>query len=168
VNSGSYPLAPSAFPLAPYAPATCPLPSCLRPSVAALSVKDDLPTESADALDHSFWDVVRQEVVEKAQWMRRRGFFGATVFPWNELEYSAGPVTKMKGLQSRFGLEKKGEPAHMASGLQKEREQGLPRPFLSGGCVSCYVLARLEFAPGSRLRGRSRQEDQSDQTREKP
>jgi hypothetical protein len=119
-------------------------------SVAALIVKKGLPTESADAFDASFWDVVRQEVVEKAQWIRRRVFIGATVFPWNEVEYSAGPGTKMKTLQSRFELDKEGEPAQTASGSQKERDQGLPRPFLPGGHVSCYVRPRLEFAPGSR------------------
>jgi fructose 1,6-bisphosphatase len=73
-------------------------------------VKNGILIEPADAFDQPSWDVVRQEVAENAQWIRRRGFFGAAMLPWNELEYSAGPVKKMKALQSHFRLEKEAEP----------------------------------------------------------
>jgi hypothetical protein len=42
------------------------------------------------------------------------------MLPWNELEYSAGPVKKMKALQSRFTLERDGEPVEGAAGSQKD------------------------------------------------
>jgi fructose 1,6-bisphosphate aldolase/phosphatase len=83
-------------------------------------VKNGILTEPADAFDQPFWDSVRQEVAQKAQWIRRQGFFGAAMLPWNELEYSAGPVKKMKALQSRFTLERDGEPVKRASDSEKD------------------------------------------------
>ncbi|MFP3870575.1 MAG: fructose 1,6-bisphosphatase [Syntrophobacteria bacterium] len=75
-------------------------------TAAAFSVKNGLLTEPADTFDQPFWDAVREEVAQKAQWIRRQGFFGAAMLPWQELEYSAGPVKKMNALQSRFRFEK--------------------------------------------------------------
>jgi len=89
-------------------------------TAAAFSVKNGILTEPADAFDQPFWDAVRHEVAQKAQWIRRQGFFGAAMLPWNELEYSAGPVKKMKALQSRFTLERDGEPMEGAAGSQKD------------------------------------------------
>lgn len=80
-------------------------------TAAAFSVKDGILTEPADAFDQPFWDSVRAEVAQKAQWIRRQGFFGAAMLPWHELEYAAGPVKKMEAMQRHFKFEKDGEQA---------------------------------------------------------
>lgn len=80
-------------------------------TATAFSVKDGILTEPADVFDQPFWDYVRNEVSQKARWIRRQGFFGAAMLPWQELEYAAGPVNKMDAMQSRFKLEKDGEQA---------------------------------------------------------
>jgi fructose 1,6-bisphosphate aldolase/phosphatase len=84
-------------------------------TAAAFSVKNGLLTEPADAFDQPFWDAVRNEVAQKAQWIRRQGFFGAAMLPWNELEYAAGPVKKMEALQGRYRFEKDGEQSESNS-----------------------------------------------------
>jgi fructose 1,6-bisphosphate aldolase/phosphatase len=80
-------------------------------TAAAFSIKNGLLTEAADAFDQPLWDAVRAEVAQKAQWIRRQGFFGAAMLPWQELEYAAGPVKKMESLQSRFRFEREEERA---------------------------------------------------------
>jgi fructose 1,6-bisphosphate aldolase/phosphatase len=87
-------------------------------TAAAFSVKDGILTEPADCFDQPFWDSIRAEVAQKAQWIRRQGFFGAAMLPWNELEYAAGPVKKMETMQSRFKLEKDGEQEESVRSLK--------------------------------------------------
>lgn len=84
----------------------------------AFSVKDGILTEPVDCFDQPFWDSIRVEVAQKAQWIRRQGFFGAAMLPWNELEYAAGPVKKMETMQSRFKIEKDGEQEESVRNLK--------------------------------------------------
>jgi fructose 1,6-bisphosphate aldolase/phosphatase len=58
-------------------------------------------TESVDAFDHPFWDHVRGEVSRKAIEIRKQGFFGNAMLPFNELEYG-GIVEKLGQLDDRF------------------------------------------------------------------
>jgi len=73
-----------------------PVVSCL-----AFCVHDGKLTSPADAFDHPYWDWVRDRVSEKAQEIRRQGFFGAAMLPYSELEYG-GIVEIMKKLEGQF------------------------------------------------------------------
>jgi fructose 1,6-bisphosphate aldolase/phosphatase len=77
-----------------------PIVSCL-----AFCVHDGKLTPPADAFDHPYWDWVRGRVSEKAQEIRRQGFFGAAMLPYSELEYG-GIVEIMKKLESKFKIRK--------------------------------------------------------------
>jgi fructose 1,6-bisphosphate aldolase/phosphatase len=78
-----------------------PVVSCL-----AFCVRDGKLTEPADIFDHPFWDYVRQKVSQKAEEIRRQGFFGAAMLPYSELEYG-GIVETLKKLEKRFILKKR-------------------------------------------------------------
>jgi len=77
-----------------------PVVSCL-----AFCVHEGKLTPPADAFDHPYWDWVRGRVSEKAQEIRRQGFFGAAMLPYSELEYG-GIVDIMKKLESKFIVRK--------------------------------------------------------------
>jgi len=77
-----------------------PVVSCL-----AFCVHDGKLTPPADAFDHPYWDWVRDRVSEKAQEIRRQGFFGAAMLPYSELEYG-GIVEIMKKLEGKFKVRK--------------------------------------------------------------
>ena len=77
-----------------------PVVSCL-----AFCVHEGKLTPPADAFDHPYWDWVRDRVSEKAQEIRRQGFFGAAMLPYSELEYG-GIVDIMKKLESKFIVRK--------------------------------------------------------------
>ena len=77
-----------------------PVVSCL-----AFCVHEGKLTPPADAFDHPYWDWVRDRVSEKAQEIRRQGFFGAAMLPYSELEYG-GIVEIMKKLESKFKVRK--------------------------------------------------------------
>ncbi|OGD28568.1 MAG: fructose 1,6-bisphosphatase [Candidatus Aminicenantes bacterium RBG_13_63_10] len=77
-----------------------PIVSCL-----AFCVHDGKLTNPADAFDHPYWDWVRDRVSEKAQEIRRQGFFGAAMLPYSELEYG-GIVEIMKKLEGQFKVRK--------------------------------------------------------------
>jgi len=78
-----------------------PIISCL-----ALSVKNGKLTEPVDVFDQPHWDYVRQKVAQKAEEIRRQGFFGAAMLPYSELEYG-GIVETLKKLEKRFVIRKK-------------------------------------------------------------
>jgi len=78
-----------------------PIVSCL-----AFSVKGGKLTEPADVFDQAHWDYVRQKVAQKAEEIRRQGFFGAAMLPYSELEYG-GIVETLKKLEKRFKIRKK-------------------------------------------------------------
>lgn len=77
-----------------------PVVSCL-----AFCVHNGRLTEPADAFDHPFWDYVRDRVSVKAVEIRRQGFSGAAMLPYNELEYG-GIVEKLRELDSKFKVKK--------------------------------------------------------------
>jgi fructose 1,6-bisphosphate aldolase/phosphatase len=64
-------------------------------------VKNGRLTEPVDLFDHPFWDTVRSRAAEKAMEIRRQGFSGAAMLPYNELEYG-GIVGILERLESRF------------------------------------------------------------------
>ncbi|MFQ5862235.1 MAG: fructose-1,6-bisphosphate aldolase/phosphatase [Candidatus Brocadiales bacterium] len=68
---------------------------------AAFCVHDGKLTEPADAFDHPFWDWARGNVSQKAQEIRRQGFSGPAMLPYEDLEYG-GIVEKMKKLDKKF------------------------------------------------------------------
>jgi fructose 1,6-bisphosphate aldolase/phosphatase len=78
-----------------------PVVSCL-----AFCVKEGKLTEPADVFDHPFWDHIRQKVSQKAEEIRRQGFFGAAMLPYSELEYG-GIVKTLQKLEKRFIIRKK-------------------------------------------------------------
>ena len=47
------------------------------------------------------WEAVRAKVVEKAQEMRRQGFYGPAMLPMEELEYT-GIAERLKALEREF------------------------------------------------------------------
>ncbi len=70
---------------------------------AAFSIKEGKLTEPADVFDHPFWDYVRAKISEKATEIRRQGFSGAAMLPYNELEYG-GIVDKLNKLEKKFKI----------------------------------------------------------------
>ncbi|MBI2780036.1 MAG: fructose 1,6-bisphosphatase [Gammaproteobacteria bacterium] len=70
-------------------------------SCAAFAEHNGKLTEAWDAFAHPFWNTVRNRVADKAQEMRRQGFFGAAMLPMSELEYT-GIMEKLKVLDTRF------------------------------------------------------------------
>lgn len=87
-----------------------PVVSCL-----AFCVREGRLTEPADAFDHAFWDYVRNTVSRKALEIRRQGFFGNAMLPYDELEYG-GIVEMVKELDRRFIVRNKGEKKKTAAG----------------------------------------------------
>ena len=77
-----------------------PVVSCL-----AFCVHKGKLTEPADAFDHPFWAHVRDRVSRKAGEMRRQGFSGCAMLPYQELEYG-GIVERMERLEGRFRIRK--------------------------------------------------------------
>jgi fructose 1,6-bisphosphate aldolase/phosphatase len=76
-------------------------------SCAGFCVHEGKFTEPVDVFAHPFWDTVRSHVSDKAMDMRRQGFFGASMVPMTELEYT-GIVEKLKVLDQQFSM--RGEP----------------------------------------------------------
>jgi fructose 1,6-bisphosphate aldolase/phosphatase len=69
----------------------------------ALCVHEGKFTEAADPFDHPFWRSVQDRIAEKALELRRQGFFGPAMLPYEELEYG-GIVERMKDLEKRFRI----------------------------------------------------------------
>jgi fructose 1,6-bisphosphate aldolase/phosphatase len=74
-------------------------------SCAAYCVHEGRLTNPVDAFDHPYWDHVRDRIAQKATEIRRQGFFGNAMLPYQELEYG-GIVEKMKRLEDRFVIRK--------------------------------------------------------------
>jgi fructose 1,6-bisphosphate aldolase/phosphatase len=73
-----------------------PVVSCL-----AFCVHNGKFTEPADAFDHPYWDWVRDNISQKANEIRKQGFFGNAMLSYSELEYG-GIVKKMERLDKKF------------------------------------------------------------------
>lgn len=67
----------------------------------AFCVRKGRFTEAVDAFDHPFWDHVRDNISRKAIEIRRQGFSGNAMLPYNELEYG-GIVQKLEEIDKRF------------------------------------------------------------------
>jgi len=78
-----------------------PVVSCL-----AFCVKDGKLTEPADAFDQPFWDYIRNKASQKAEEIRRQGFYGQAMLPFSELEYT-GITETLEELEKRFKIKKK-------------------------------------------------------------
>ncbi len=70
---------------------------------AAYCVHGGRLVDPEDAFAHPFWDTVRRHAAEKAIELRRQGFFGASMLPWTELEYT-GIAETLERLQGRFSV----------------------------------------------------------------
>jgi len=78
-----------------------PVISCL-----AFSLKNGKLTEPADCFDQPFWDYIREKAAQKAEEIRRQGFYGAAMLPYSELEYG-GIVKTLEKLEKRFIIRKR-------------------------------------------------------------
>jgi fructose 1,6-bisphosphate aldolase/phosphatase len=74
-------------------------------SCAAFCIRNGKLTEAVDAFDHPYWDWVRGQISQKAQEIRRQGFFGPAMLPFSELEYG-GIVEKLKRIDKKFKVKK--------------------------------------------------------------
>ncbi|MCD6450964.1 MAG: fructose 1,6-bisphosphatase [Acidobacteria bacterium] len=72
-------------------------------SALAFSLYRGKLTGPVDAFDHPFWDTVREEAARKSLEIRKQGFFGAAMLPYEDLEYG-GIVDRLKKLEDRFKL----------------------------------------------------------------
>jgi fructose 1,6-bisphosphate aldolase/phosphatase len=70
-------------------------------SAAAYCVHNGKLTEAADVFDQPFWDEIRSQVSRKAIEIRRQGFSGAAMLPYDELEYG-GIKEVMKKISKKF------------------------------------------------------------------
>ncbi len=73
------------------------------PMVAGLafSLKEGRFSEPVDLFADPVWDTVRAQAVEKAQAMRRQGFYGPAMLPMEELEYT-GIAERLRELEREF------------------------------------------------------------------
>lgn len=74
-------------------------------SCAAYSMQNGILTSPADVFDHPFWDHVRDNISAKAIEIRKQGFFGNAMLPYNELEYG-GIVDRLNKLEKKFEIKK--------------------------------------------------------------
>jgi fructose 1,6-bisphosphate aldolase/phosphatase len=72
-------------------------------SCAALCVHNGKFTEMVDVFDHPYWDYVRKKASQKAEEIRRQGFFGNAMVGKEELEYT-GLVQRLAKLNKKFKL----------------------------------------------------------------
>lgn len=74
-------------------------------SALAFSIKNGKLTEPADAFDQPYWDYVRNKIAQKAEEIRKQGFYGAAMLPMSELEYT-GVMDTLNKLEKRFVIRK--------------------------------------------------------------
>ena len=74
-------------------------------SCAAYCIRNGRLTPAIDPFDHPFWDHIRSCVTDKAMDIRRQGFFGNAMQPYENLSY-AGIDRILKALDERFVIEK--------------------------------------------------------------
>lgn len=75
-------------------------------SCTAFCVHNGKLTEPVDAFDQPFWDYIRNKTSQKAEEIRRQGFYGQAMLPYAELEYT-GITETLKKLEKRFNIRKK-------------------------------------------------------------
>ena len=74
-------------------------------SCAAHCVRDGRLTPVNDPFDHPFWDTIRSRISDKALDLRRQGFFGNAMQPFDTLS-AGGFVNILTQLDERFVIEK--------------------------------------------------------------
>ncbi len=70
-------------------------------SAAAYCVHNGKLTEAADCFDQPYWNFIRDQIAQKAQDIRRQGFFGPAMLGMGELEYT-DVANNLKNLEKRF------------------------------------------------------------------
>jgi fructose 1,6-bisphosphate aldolase/phosphatase len=70
-------------------------------SAAGYCVHEGKLTEAVDYFDQPFWDVVREKASLKAIEIRAQGFYGPSMAPMDELEYT-GVVENLKRIDESF------------------------------------------------------------------
>ena len=74
-------------------------------SCAAYCISNGRLTPAIDPFEHPFWDRIRSQATDKAMDIRRQGFFGNAMQPFDNLSYS-GIMHILKELDERFIIEK--------------------------------------------------------------
>ncbi len=74
-------------------------------SAAGYCVHEGKLTEAVDYFDQPFWDVIREKAAIKTLEMRSQGFYGPSMAPMDELEYT-GVMQNLKRLEARFKVRK--------------------------------------------------------------
>jgi len=77
-------------------------PPCV--SCAAFSMRRGRLTPAVDAFDHPFWDRVRDRTADKAAEIRRQGFFGNAMQPYEAFPVYGGIDAILRELDERFTL----------------------------------------------------------------
>lgn len=62
-------------------------------------------TEAVDCFDQPYWNYIRRQIAQKAQDIRRQGFFGPAMLPMDELQYTDIYPT-LKNLEKKFNIKK--------------------------------------------------------------
>jgi fructose 1,6-bisphosphate aldolase/phosphatase len=74
-------------------------------SAAGYCVHEGKLTEAVDYFDLPFWDVIREKASLKTLEMRSQGFYGPSMAPMDELEYT-GVMENLKRLDAKFSTRK--------------------------------------------------------------
>jgi fructose 1,6-bisphosphate aldolase/phosphatase len=74
-------------------------------SAAGYCVHEGKLTEAVDYFDQPFWDVIREKASLKTLEMRAQGFYGPSMAPMDELEYT-GVMENLKRLNAKFTIRK--------------------------------------------------------------
>jgi fructose 1,6-bisphosphate aldolase/phosphatase len=74
-------------------------------SAAGYCVHEGKLTEAVDYFDQPFWDVIREKASLKTLEMRAQGFYGPSMAPMDELEYT-GVMENLKRLDAKFTIKK--------------------------------------------------------------
>jgi fructose 1,6-bisphosphate aldolase/phosphatase len=74
-------------------------------SAAGYCVHEGKLTEAVDYFDQPFWDVIREKASLKTLEMRAQGFYGPSMAPMDELEYT-GVMDNLKRLNAKFTVRK--------------------------------------------------------------
>jgi fructose 1,6-bisphosphate aldolase/phosphatase len=75
-------------------------------SAAGYCVHEGKLTESVDYFDQPFWDVIRDKASQKTLEIRQQGFYGPSMAPMDELEYT-GVMQNLKRLNGKFTVRNK-------------------------------------------------------------
>ena len=69
--------------------------------IGGYCVHDGRLTEAVDMFDQPFWDYIRTKASKKALEIRSQGFYGPSMAPMDEMEYT-GVMDNLKRLDAMF------------------------------------------------------------------